>query len=110
MTTTKTLITGVSGQDGSYLAELLLEKGYEVRGLIRRSGHFNPQRTKHLHVDAHEQETRPFRHYADSTDSLPRISHLYWIEPHEVYNLGAQGPPSATEWAGTSLVPTRMGP
>ena len=64
----KALITGITGQDGSYLAELLLDKGYEVHGLIRRSSQFNTQRIDHLYVDPHEAETRLFLHYADLTD------------------------------------------
>jgi GDPmannose 4,6-dehydratase len=86
----KALITGITGQDGSYLAELLLEKGYEVHGLIRRSSQFNTQRIDHLYVDPHEAETRLFLHYADLTDSSSLIGHLHRIKPAEVYNLGAQ--------------------
>jgi GDPmannose 4,6-dehydratase len=86
----KALITGITGQDGSYLAELLLEKGYEVHGLIRRSSQFNTQRIEHLYVDPHEAETRLFLHYADLTDSSSLISHLHRVQPDEVYNLGAQ--------------------
>ena len=86
----KALITGITGQDGSYLAELLLEKGYEVHGLIRRSSQFNTQRIDHLYVDPHESDTRLFLHYADLTDSSSLIGHLHRIQPDEVYNLGAQ--------------------
>lgn len=86
----KALITGVTGQDGSYLAELLLDKGYEVHGLIRRSSSFNTERIDHLYVDPHETETRFFLHYADLTDSSSLIGHLHRIKPDEVYNLGAQ--------------------
>ena len=86
----KALITGVTGQDGSYLAELLLEKGYEVHGLIRRSSSFNTGRIDHLYRDPHEAETRLFLHYADLTDSSSLIGHLHRIKPDEVYNLGAQ--------------------
>ena len=86
----KALITGITGQDGSYLAELLLEKGYEVHGLIRRSSQFNTQRIDHLYVDPHEADTRLFLHYADLTDSSSLIGHLHRIQPAEVYNLGAQ--------------------
>ncbi len=86
----KALITGITGQDGSYLAELLLDKGYEVHGLIRRSSQFNTQRIDHLYVDPHEAETRFFLHYADLTDSSSLIGHLHRIKPAEVYNLGAQ--------------------
>lgn len=86
----KALITGITGQDGSYLAELLLEKGYEVHGLIRRASQFNTQRIDHLYVDPHQADTRLFLHYADLTDSSSLISHLHHIKPSEVYNLGAQ--------------------
>jgi GDPmannose 4,6-dehydratase len=86
----KALITGITGQDGSYLAELLLEKGYEVHGLIRRSSQFNTQRIDHLYVDPHEADTRLFLHYADLTDSSSLIGHLHRVKPDEVYNLGAQ--------------------
>ncbi|HEY6608266.1 MAG TPA: GDP-mannose 4,6-dehydratase, partial [Candidatus Limnocylindria bacterium] len=90
MTTKKALITGITGQDGSYLAELLLDKGYEVHGLIRRASQFNTQRIDHLYVDPHETETRLFLHYADLTDSSSLIGHLHRVKPDEVYNLGAQ--------------------
>jgi GDPmannose 4,6-dehydratase len=86
----KALITGITGQDGSYLAELLLEKGYEVHGLIRRSSQFNTQRIDHLYVDPHEADTGLFLHYADLTDSSSLIGHLHRVKPDEVYNLGAQ--------------------
>jgi GDPmannose 4,6-dehydratase len=86
----RALITGVNGQDGSYLAELLLDRGYEVHGLIRRSSQFNTGRIDHLYVDPHEADTRFFLHYADLTDSSSLIGHLHRIRPDEVYNLGAQ--------------------
>ena len=86
----RALITGITGQDGSYLAELLLAKGYEVHGLIRRSSSFNTGRIDHLYRDPHEAETRLFLHYADLTDSSSLIGHLHRIRPDEVYNLGAQ--------------------
>ena len=86
----KALITGITGQDGSYLAELLLDKGYEVHGLIRRSSQFNTQRIDHLYVDPHEADTRLFLHYADLTDSSSLGSQLHSVKPDEVYNLGAQ--------------------
>ena len=86
----RALITGITGQDGSYLAELLLDKGYEVHGLIRRSSSFNTQRIDHLYQDPHETPTRLFLHYADLTDSSSLIGHLHRIKPDEVYNLGAQ--------------------
>jgi GDPmannose 4,6-dehydratase len=86
----KALITGITGQDGSYLAELLLEKGYEVYGLIRRSSSFNTARIDHILDDAHKPGTRLFRQYGDLGDSssLSRLTEK--IEPDEIYNLGAQ--------------------
>jgi GDPmannose 4,6-dehydratase len=84
------MITGITGQDGSYLAELLLEKGYEVHGLIRRSSQFNTGRIDHLYRDPHEASTRLHLHYADLTDSSSLIGQLHAIRPDEVYNLGAQ--------------------
>ena len=86
----KALITGVTGQDGSYLAELLLEKGYEVHGLIRRSSSFITGRIDHLYRDPHEQDVRFFLHYSDLTDSSSLVTWLQRIKPDEVYNLGAQ--------------------
>jgi hypothetical protein len=88
--TKRALITGITGQDGSYLAEFLLEKGYEVHGLIRSSSSFNTGRIDHLYRDPHEAETRLFLHYADLTDSSSLIGHLHRVKPDEVYNLGAQ--------------------
>ena len=86
----RALITGITGQDGSYLAELLLDKGYEVHGLVRRSSSFNRWRIDHLYRDPHEAGTRLFLHYADLTDSSSLIGHLHRVKPEEVYNLGAQ--------------------
>ena len=86
----KALITGITGQDGSYLAELLLEKGYEVHGLIRRSSSFSTGRIDHLYHDPHESGVRLFLHYADLTDPSSLFSHLHQVKPDEVYNLGAQ--------------------
>src|SRR5258706_4107481 len=86
----RALITGITGQDGSYLAQLLLSKGYEVHGLVRRSSQFNTQRIDHLYIDPHEEQTRLFLHYADLTDSSSLIGHLHRVKPDEVYNLGAQ--------------------
>jgi len=86
----KALITGITGQDGSYLAELLLAKGYEVHGLVRRSSSFNTRRIDHLYVDPHEPGARFFLHYGDLSDS-GQLSHLiYNIQPEEVYHLAAQ--------------------
>jgi GDPmannose 4,6-dehydratase len=90
MTTRKALITGITGQDGSYLAELLLAKGYEVHGLIRRSSSFNTGRIDHLYQDPHEPDVRFFLHYSDLTDSSSLVTWLNRIKPDEVYNLGAQ--------------------
>jgi GDPmannose 4,6-dehydratase len=90
MITKKALITGITGQDGSYLAEFLLEKEYEVHGLIRRSSSFNTQRIDHLYTDCHEPEARLFLHYADLVDGAGLRDVLSRIQPDEVYNLGAQ--------------------
>ncbi len=84
------LITGITGQDGSYLAELLLNKGYEVHGLIRRSSSFNTKRIDHLYRDPHERDVNLFLHYADITDSTSLIRVLQEIQPDEIYNLAAQ--------------------
>ncbi|MSU55034.1 MAG: GDP-mannose 4,6-dehydratase [Candidatus Taylorbacteria bacterium] len=86
----KALITGISGQDGSYLAELLLEKGYEVHGIIRRSSSFNTGRIEHLYQDPHLPNTRLFLHYGDLIDGSNLQKILYKVNPDEVYNLGAQ--------------------
>lgn len=86
----KALITGITGQDGSYLAELLLDKGYEVHGIIRRSSSFNTGRIEHLYQDFHEDDTRVFLHYGDLTDSSALSRLLEKIEPDEIYNLAAQ--------------------
>lgn len=86
----KALITGITGQDGSYLAELLLAKGYEVHGLIRRSSSFNTQRIDHLYVDPHNSDARLFLHYADLTDGSRLTTLLAEIMPSEIYNLAAQ--------------------
>lgn len=86
----KALITGVTGQDGSYLAELLLEKGYEVHGMIRRSSSFNTGRIDHLYSDAHEQKVPLKLHYGDMSDSSSLNRLLEKINPDEIYNLAAQ--------------------
>jgi GDPmannose 4,6-dehydratase len=88
--TRRALITGITGQDGSYLAELLLGKGYEVHGLIRRSSSFSTGRIDHLYRDPHESDVRFFLHYSDLTDSSSLVTWLNRIKPDEVYNLGAQ--------------------
>ncbi len=84
------LITGITGQDGSYLAELLLEKGYEVHGLIRRASTFNTSRIDHLYRDPHDPTARMFLHYGDLTDGSRLVTLLEQINPDEVYNLAAQ--------------------
>ena len=86
----KALITGITGQDGSYLAELLLEKGYEVHGIIRRSSSFNTERIDHLYRDRHEKGVKLFLHYGDLTDSSNISRILDKVSPDEIYNLGAQ--------------------
>jgi GDPmannose 4,6-dehydratase len=88
--TRRALISGITGQDGSYLAELLLRKGYEVHGLIRRSSSFSTGRIEHLYRDPHDQETRLFLHYSDLSDSSSLVTTLNRVKPAEVYNLGAQ--------------------
>jgi GDPmannose 4,6-dehydratase len=86
----KALITGITGQDGSYLAELLLEKGYEIHGIIRRASTFNTGRIDHLYKDPHINGVRLFLHYGDIADSTNLIKLLYRIQPDEVYHLAAQ--------------------
>lgn len=86
----KALITGITGQDGSYLAEFLLNKGYEVHGLIRRSSNFNTNRIEHLFKDVHESDVRMILHYADLTDGMGIREVLSRVQPDEVYNLAAQ--------------------
>ena len=88
--THRALITGITGQDGSYLAEFLLEKGYEVHGIKRRASSFNTQRVDHLYVDPHTDQPRFHLHYGDLTDSSNLTRILREVKPDEVYNLGAQ--------------------
>ena len=88
--TKKALITGITGQDGSYLAELLLGKGYEVHGIIRRSSSFNTGRIEHLYQDFHVNDARVFLHYGDLADSSALSRLLEKIQPDEIYNLAAQ--------------------
>jgi len=90
MTMKRALVTGITGQDGSYLAELLLSKGYEVHGLIRRSSSFNTERIDHVYQDPHETGRRLVLHYADLNDASSLNHVLRVVEPHEIYNLGAQ--------------------
>ena len=86
----RALITGITGQDGSYLAELLLEKGYEVHGIIRRASTFNTSRIDHLYADPHVNGVRLFLHYGDLSDSVNLVKLLYELKPDEIYNLAAQ--------------------
>ena len=86
----KAIITGITGQDGSYLAEFLLQKGYEVHGIKRRSSSFNTQRIDHLYQDPHEDDKKFILHYGDLTDSTNLIRILQNVQPDEIYNLGAQ--------------------
>jgi GDPmannose 4,6-dehydratase len=86
----RAMITGVTGQDGSYLAELLLDKGYEVHGLIRRASTFNTSRVDHLYTDPHEDGARFFLHYGDLTDGSRLVTLLQQVQPDEVYHLAAQ--------------------
>ena len=88
--TRKALITGITGQDGSYLAEFLLEKGYEVHGLIRRSSTFNISRIEHLYQDRHERTNALHVHYGDMSDGLSLTQLILDIQPQEIYNLAAQ--------------------
>jgi GDPmannose 4,6-dehydratase len=86
----RALITGITGQDGSYLAELLLEKGYEVHGLIRRASTFNTARIDHLYRDPHDPDARLFLHYGDLADGSRLVTLLHRIQPDEIYHLAAQ--------------------
>ena len=86
----RALITGITGQDGAYLAELLLDKGYEVHGIKRRSSLFNTQRVDHLYQDPHEKDVRFVLHYGDLTDATNLIRIVQEVQPDEIYNLGAQ--------------------
>ena len=86
----KALITGITGQDGSYLAEFLISKGYEVHGIIRRASSFNTKRIDHLYVDRHNADAKVFLHYGDLSDSGQLTNIIYNIQPDEIYHLGAQ--------------------
>ena len=86
----RALITGITGQDGSYLAELLLAKGYEVHGVVRRASTFNTSRIDHLYQDPHVNGVKLFLHYGDLADSVQMVKLLYSLQPDEIYNLGAQ--------------------
>src|SRR5262245_29555150 len=84
------LVTGITGQDGSYLAEFLLAKGYEVHGLMRRASTFNTDRIDHLYLDPHQTEGRLFLHYGDLSDGTGVRRIIEKVRPDEIYNLGAQ--------------------
>ena len=86
----RALVTGITGQDGSYLAEFLLDKGYEVHGIKRRASQFNTDRVDHLYQDPHKEEVRFFLHYGDMTDATNLIRIVQETQPHEIYNLAAQ--------------------
>ncbi len=86
----KALITGITGQDGSYLTELLIEKGYQVHGIVRRASNFNTQRIEHIYQDPHEQPRKMVLHYGDLTDSSNLNRILEKVQPDEIYNLAAQ--------------------
>ncbi|MFC1952779.1 GDP-mannose 4,6-dehydratase, partial [Chloroflexota bacterium] len=86
----KALITGITGQDGSYLAEFLLNKGYEVHGIIRKTSTFNTNRIDHIFVDPHEENIGLFLHYGDLSNSEQISNTIYSVQPDEIYNLGAQ--------------------
>ncbi len=86
----RALITGITGQDGAYLAELLLQKGYEVHGVKRRASSFNTERIDHLYQDPHERGVRLHLHYGDLTDASNLISIVQQVQPDEIYNLAAQ--------------------
>ena len=86
----KTLITGITGQDGSFLAKFLLQKGYEVHGIKRRASSFNTERIDYLYQDPHEENARFFLHYGDLSDSTNLIRIINKVQPDEIYNLGAQ--------------------
>ena len=86
----KALITGITGQDGSYLAELLLKKGYEVHGLIRRASSFNTERLDRIYKDPHLPDNHLFLHYGDLSDAVATYKAVDTIQPDEIYHLGAQ--------------------
>src|ERR1700737_1454785 len=87
---TRALITGITGQDGAYLAEFLLAKGYQVHGIKRRASSFNTDRIDHLYQDPHEKNVHFKLHYGDLTDSTNLIRIIQEVQPDEIYNLGAQ--------------------
>src|ERR1043165_6877512 len=90
MTQKTALITGITGQDGAYLAELLLDKGYVVHGIKRRTSLINTERIDHLYQDPHQKNRRLILHYGDMTDSSSLVRVIQLVQPHEIYNLAAQ--------------------
>src|SRR4051812_23297507 len=86
----RALISGISGQDGSYLVEQLLDRGYEVHGIVRRSSSFNTGRIDHLYRDPHEEQVDLYLHYGDLSDSTRLVKLIYELQPDEIYHLGAQ--------------------
>ncbi len=94
----KALITGVTGQDGSYLAELLLEKGYEVHGVKRRTSLFNTDRIDHLYQDPHEKKRHFILHHGDMTDSSSLIRIIQQVQPDEIYNLAERSDYAVSFW------------
>ena len=86
----RALISGISGQDGSYLVEQLLDRGYEVHGIVRRSSSFNTERIDHLYRDPHEEQVDLFLHFGDLADSSRLVKLIYELQPDEIYHLGAQ--------------------
>ena len=100
----RALITGITGQDGSYLAELLPHKGYEVHGLIRRASTFNTERIDHIYQDPHKPTARLFPHYGDLANGEPLNNLIYNVKPDEIYHLGAQSHVRVS-FAGLNLCP-----
>lgn len=100
----KVLITGITGQDGAYLAEFLLVKGYEVHGIKRRSSSFNTDRIDHLYQDPHEAYKRLVLHYGDLADSLNLVRIIQEVQLDEIYNLGAAGPCGGINSLAGSLI------
>jgi len=97
------VVTGITGQDGSYLSELLLDKGYEVHGIVRRSSSFNTNRIDHLYRDPHEEDVRIFTHYGDLSDSVALTRLVYELQPDEIYHLGAEPRSSVVRHPGIHL-------
>jgi GDPmannose 4,6-dehydratase len=102
----RAIITGITGQDGSYLAELLLTKGYEVHGIMRRSSSFNTSRIEHIYRDRHESGVKLFLHYGDLSDSTNLFHIISTVKPHEIYNLGAMSHVAVIIHLKTCYIPT----